>query len=95
MLCVKPHLLCILSQQKKQQHWDEFNEMQDFRKGTFIPLGEGRVWWTVCDGDWVGQGLKNEQEVIEEIRGGKGMTGVEATSVPSHLLFDYGQQRAL
>lgn len=67
----------------------------DLKKGTFIPLREGRVWWTVCDGDRVGQGLKNEQEVIEEIRGGKGMTGVEATFVPSSLLFDYGQQRAL
>ena len=38
----------------------------DPRKGTFIPRGEGQVWWTLCDGDWVGQGLKNEQEVIEE-----------------------------
>ena len=95
-VCVKPHLLCILSQQKKEQHWDEFNKMQwDPRKGTFIPRGEGQVWWTLCDGDWVGQGLKNEQEVIEETWGGKGMTGVEATSVPACLLFDYGQQRAL
>lgn len=67
----------------------------DPRKGMFIPLGEGKVWWTLCDGDWVGQGLKNEQEVIEETRGRKGVTGVEATSVPACLLFNYGQQRAL